>query len=223
MQFTTVVRHCFTLIFHCVYCRLQRVYSRIHTVKAYLDISINFPLLLYFTMGKANLIVVLTFDPPHPYPLPPASFPDRIIPVTRHELSMIYCVVVVPVIQQLRLSYQERSPKSYKKLATVDLPPAQRVKAADPNVLYRVEVLERDNERVKVHWIGYSDDKDEWIPANSLTTLDSSQECKSGGVLHLEHYFPSISMALTAGTRDDVDVKIELLFDPRYILEGRNN
>ena len=111
----------------------------------------------------------------------------------------------------------------------VDLPRAQRVKAADPNVLYRVEVLERDNERVKVHWIGYSDDKDEWIPANSLTTLDSSQECKSGGVLHLEHYFPSISMAyrikasLTAGTRDDVDVKIELVFDPRYILEGRNN
>ena len=143
---------------------------------------------------------------------------------------MIYCVVVVPVIQQLRLSYQERSPKSYKKLATVDLPRAQRVKAADPNVLYRVEVLERDNERVKVHWIGYSDDKDEWIPANSLTTLDSSQECKSGGVLHLEHSdFPSISMAyrikasLTAGTRDDVDVKIELLFDPRYILEGCNN
>ena len=133
LQFTTVVRHCFTLIFHCVYCRLQRVYSRIHTVKTYLDISINFPLLLYFTMGKA----------------------------------------------------------------------------ADPNVLYRVEVLERDNERVKVHWIGYSDDKDEWIPANSLTTLDSSQECKSGGVLHLEHYFPSISMAyrikasLTAGTRED--------------------
>ena len=68
------------------------------------------------------------------------------------------------------------------------------MKAADPNVLYRVEVLERYNEWVKVHWIGDSDDKDEWIPANSLTTLDSNQECKSGGVLHLEHYFSSISM-----------------------------
>ena len=34
--------YCFTLIFHCMYCRLQHVYSRIHTVKTYLDISINF-------------------------------------------------------------------------------------------------------------------------------------------------------------------------------------
>ena len=34
------------------------------------------------------------------------------------------------------------------------------------------------------------DDKDERIPADSLTTLDSSQKCKSGGALHLEHYSP---------------------------------
>ena len=37
----------------------------------------------------------------------------------------------------------------------MDLPRAQRVKAADPTaLLYRVEVLERENERVKVHWVG---------------------------------------------------------------------
>ena len=50
---------------------------------------------------------------------------------------------------------------------------------------YRVEVLERDDERVKVHWVGYSDDKDEWIPADSLTTLDSSHD-----IYGIERYSP---------------------------------
>ena len=51
----------------------------------------------------------------------------------------------------------------FKELEKVDLPRAQRVKAADPTALYKVEVLERENEQVKVHWVGYSHKKDEWI------------------------------------------------------------
>ena len=127
-------------------------------------------------------------------------------------------------------NFRERSPKNYKELATVALPRAQRTKAADPDALYRVEVLERDDERVKVHWIGYSNDKDEWIPADELTTLDKScQECGSDGALHLEHYSPfnfheelayRIKASLTAGTREDVDVKIELPFDPLIYFGG---
>ena len=59
-------------------------------------------------------------------------------------------------------NFREQSPKNYKKLAMVALPQAQRTKAAaDPDALYRVEVLERDDECVKVHWIGYSNEKDE--------------------------------------------------------------
>ena len=71
-------------------------------------------------------------------------------------------------------NFRERSPKNYKELGMVALPRAQRTKTADPNTLYRVEVLERDDERVKVHWIGYSNDKDEWIPADKLTIWDKS-------------------------------------------------
>ena len=92
-----------------------------------------------------------------------------------------------------------------------------------------MHVLERDNERVKVHWIGYSNDKDEWIPADRLTALDkSSQECGSDGALHLEQNFPFnfheelaswIKASLTAGTRD-VDVKIKLPFDPLIYFGG---
>ena len=48
-------------------------------------------------------------------------------------------------------NFRERSPKNYKELAAVALLRAQRTKAADPVALYRVEILERDNKRVKVH------------------------------------------------------------------------
>ena len=50
---------------------------------------------------------------------------------------------------KMAYNLRERSPKNYKELEKVDLPWAQRVKAADPTALYQVEVLERENERVK--------------------------------------------------------------------------
>ena len=58
---------------------------------------------------------------------------------------------------------QEWPSKNYKELEKVDLPRAQKMKVADPTALYlyRVEVLEREIERVK--WVGYSRKKDEWI------------------------------------------------------------
>ena len=62
------------------------------------------------------------------------------------------------------------------------------MKAADPNALYRVEVLERRDDQVKVHWIGYTHKKDEWIAADSLTTLDEGAE--DTDVPQLERYSP---------------------------------
>ena len=53
-------------------------------------------------------------------------------------------------------------PEELQGAGKVDLPRAQRVKAADPTV-YQVEVLEKENKRVKVHWASYSHMKDEWI------------------------------------------------------------
>jgi len=41
--------------------------------------------------------------------------------------------------QKIAYNLQERSPKNYKELEKVDLPRAQRVKAADPSALYQVE------------------------------------------------------------------------------------
>ena len=116
---------------------------------------------------------------------------------------------------------RDQGAKNYKQLEEVSLTQAQRVKAADPNALYRIKVLERRDDHVKVHWIGYTHKNDEWIAADSLTTLDEGAE--GTDVLQLERYSPfniheelayRIKAALTSGTKDSVEVKIELPFDP---------
>ena len=53
--------------------------------------------------------------------------------------------------QKMAYNLREQSLKNYKELEKVDLPRVQRVKAADPTALYQVEVLQRENKRVKVH------------------------------------------------------------------------
>ena len=74
---------------------------------------------------------------------------------------------------------------------------------------------------MEVHWIGSTHKKDEWIAADSLTTLDEGAE--DTDVPQLECYSPfniheelayRIKAALTSGTKDSVEVKIELPFDP---------
>ena len=55
--------------------------------------------------------------------------------------------------RKMAYNLREQSPKNNKELEKVDLPQAQRVKAADATALYQVEVLERENEWVKVHWV----------------------------------------------------------------------
>lgn len=101
---------------------------------------------------------------------------------------------------------------------SVHLPRAQRVKTPDPNALYPVEVLETEDGRAKVHWVGYSSERDEWIPTDSLTTLppklpEDAVEQYSPFDPHKELAF-RIKSSLTSASRNDVDVKIELPFDP---------
>ena len=51
-------------------------------------------------------------------------------------------------------------PKNYK--ADVRLPRATRTTRATKDELYPVEVVARDGDKVKVHYIGYGDEDDEW-------------------------------------------------------------
>ena len=46
-------------------------------------------------------------------------------------------------MKTMAYNLQDQGAKNYKQLEEVSLPRAQRVKAADPNALYRIKVLER--------------------------------------------------------------------------------
>ena len=96
--------------------------------------------------------------------------------------SVSVIVVVVPVIQVqiTQIVISRTQPQKLQETCNGGSSSSpETVKGADSNVLYSVEVLERNNDWVMVHCVGYSDDKDEWILANSLITLDSSQELAS--------------------------------------------
>ena len=118
---------------------------------------------------------------------------------------------------------REGTCKDYSKLLFPEkLPRAARV----VDRLYSVEVLERRDGRVKIHYIGYDSKYDEWrkedeivCPSNEMSrNLDSS----GASALQLESYIPfdhhrelaySIKTALNSSQKNDPMVLIELPFD----------
>ena len=74
-------------------------------------------------------------------------------------------------------SYQlrERTPNNYKDLADVYLPrETKRTKKDDE--LHPIEVVEEDGngERVKIHYVGWSDRYDEWRSSADIVSPQSS-------------------------------------------------
>ena len=109
--------------------------------------------------------------------------------------------------------------KNYKKLGDGVKLPRERPKRVD-ETLYPVEIVERNEERVKVHYIGYDSSYDEWKEAGELEVYD--------GGFQLESYVPfslytelryQIKRALNSGSRKDPAVRIELAFD-RVLFDG---
>ena len=58
----------------------------------------------------------------------------------------------------------------------------------DPELLYSLEVLERDGARVKVHYVGYSSTHDEWKDIEEIVTPESEEQ-QQRSVLHIFFYF----------------------------------
>ena len=63
---------------------------------------------------------------------------------------------------------RDRPKPDFHAIGDIRLPRATRVRAVryDQNKLYPVEILERDGERVKLHYVGYSHQYDEWRDAS---------------------------------------------------------
>ena len=73
---------------------------------------------------------------------------------------------------------------SYRELADVKLPRRSREqklssKPSTADKLYRLRVLEEDNEgeRVKVRYIGYGSEHDEWREKGDIVVLDDADSC----------------------------------------------
>ena len=91
--------------------------------------------------------------------------------------SLASCFFFHPVDQQYVLKMSAVQPVvtrkraiKFRELADVKLPKPERVRRQDPERLYDVQVLDRDpgNEKVKIHYIGYSSRYDEWRSASEV-------------------------------------------------------
>jgi len=119
----------------------------------------------------------------------------------------------------LKMAYNLRTSegrKNYRDLDTIKLPRAQRIK----DKLYPVEIVGRDGDRVKVHYIGYSSQYDEWRLSSDLETLKIKDSTRGGQQLELDPYQPfdlhrelaySIKSSLK-GSRNDPEVRIDMPF-----------
>ena len=71
--------------------------------------------------------------------------------------------------RSLRLRNTERV--NYKKLSNLTLPRAKKVKCDDR--LYPVEVVDKEDHRVKIHYLGYDSSYDEWREYGDVVPLTS--------------------------------------------------
>ena len=122
----------------------------------------------------------------------------------------------------------------YKQLSDTKLPRAKRVRKKKPNdicdELFPIEVLQRENQRVQVHYIGYDAKYDEWKDEDEIERLSENEaeaedmpdnleiESESVGTCYkpLSLYDIlrlRIKRAMTCSRKDSPSVKITMPFD----------
>ena len=94
-----------------------------------------------------------------------------------------------------RRARRSLNPVNYKELENIKLPKASRPKASvSKPKLYPVTILEGEsnNDQVKIHYVGYSSDYDEWRDLCELEALDEDMETDgSTGVSNFNLLLPS--------------------------------
>ena len=114
----------------------------------------------------------------------------------------------------LRRCKRTRSPVNYREADMVKLPRASR----SQDKIYPVTIVEQDSDKVKVHYIGYSSDYDEWKNEDELI------EEGGGPSLEIQATYQPYSLyyclrlrvkqALASGRKSSPVIKIVMNFDP---------
>ncbi len=86
---------------------------------------------------------------------------------------------------RMAYSLRQKPRKNYQELADVKLPRSRRLTSRPEDVLYQVDVVEEDDEtgRVKVHYVGYGDEDDEWKDGSEIVLKSEPKQ----GALYLEY------------------------------------
>ena len=111
---------------------------------------------------------------------------------------------------------------NYKEVATIKLPRAETCRHASSSAsrLYPVTVTERDSEKVRIHYVGYSSSYDEWREMEELETLEPEADDEETDIV--TPYQPyslyntlrlKIKQSLTCGRKSSPTVRISMAFD----------
>ena len=109
---------------------------------------------------------------------------------------------------------------NYKVLADINLPKAKRSRtASERDQLYAVTIVERQDKRVKVHYVGYGSQHDEWRDEADIVPLDTNDHAKTECdpvprpfSLYSE-LRNKIKVALNSGRKESPVVRIDMPFD----------
>ena len=119
---------------------------------------------------------------------------------------------------ELRRS-QRRSFSSYRDLLSCKIPrmPRRTTKKYDSQKLYSVEIVETEDDRVKVHYVGYSSKYDEWKDKSEIKFSQCEDEVADPDIyepfsLHKELSL-KIKRALSCNRTASPNIKISMPFD----------
>ena len=109
-------------------------------------------------------------------------------------------------------------------MSNLDLPRPKRT--SQKSKLYPISIVERDESRVKIHYVGYNDGYDEWRKVEDIVSLSLEPENPFGGSQTLQliqqpyslykELSIKIKQFLTFGRKQSPSVKINMGFD--YLL-----
>ena len=88
---------------------------------------------------------------------------------------------------------RKRKRVNYKSLTELSLPKARRVQNQEK--LYPVEVVEREDNRVKIHYVGYDSSHDEWHEYDDIVHLTTSPDVDKT-LLHPFHSMLTLGLGL---------------------------
>ena len=119
---------------------------------------------------------------------------------------------------------RKRKNINYKEVGDIKLPRAEKKRCwSDSEELFPVRVVEKEENRVRVHYVGYPSKYNEWKEVAELECLEAdTEEQEVEGIQKLSafqpyslynHFMIKIKQSLVCGRKTSPVVRITMLFD----------